>query len=173
MIKCTKEKKDGCLFCLISRKLCVNLRNLKKKDRFRRFTHIFYYLCTQKSPDNGGQAQPRLQPEGKKVIFFDELPWMDAPRSGFLSELESFWNGWASARKDIVFVVCGSATSWMVKKIIKNKGGLHNRLTHRIALKPFSLRLCEEMMKSRGIEMTRKQILNGYMIFGGVPGCTN
>ena len=110
-----------------------------------------------------------LQPEGKKVIFLDELPWMDAPRSGFLSELESFWNGWASARKDIVFVVCGSATSWMVKKIIKNKGGLHNRLSHRIALKPFSLRLCEELMQARGIEMTRKQILNGYMVFGGVP----
>ena len=110
-----------------------------------------------------------LQPEGKKIIFLDELPWMDAPRSVFLSELESFWNGWASARKDIVFVVCGSATSWMVKKIIKNKGGLHNRLTHRIALKPFSLRLCEELVQSRGIEMTRKQILNGYMIFGGVP----
>ena len=110
-----------------------------------------------------------LQPEGKKVVFLDELPWMDAPRSGFLSELESFWNGWASARKDIVFVICGSATSWMVKKIIRNKGGLHNRLTHRIALKPFPLALCEEMMKSHGIEMTRKQILNGYMIFGGVP----
>lgn len=109
------------------------------------------------------------QPEGKKVIFLDELPWMDAPRSGFLSELESFWNGWASARKDIVFVVCGSATSWMVKKIIKNKGGLHNRLTHRIALKPFSLKLCEELVKSTGIELTRKQILNGYMIFGGIP----
>ena len=110
-----------------------------------------------------------LRPEGKKIIFFDELPWMDAPRSGFLSELEAFWNGWASARKDIVFVVCGSATSWMVKKIIKNKGGLHNRLTQRIALKPFALRQCEELLKSRGIEMTRKQILNGYMIFGGIP----
>ena len=63
------------------------------------------------------------QPEGKKVIFLDELPWMDASRSNFLSELESFWNGWASARKDIVFIVCGSSTAWMVKKIIKNKGG--------------------------------------------------
>lgn len=109
------------------------------------------------------------QPEGKKVIFLDELPWMDAPRSNFLSELESFWNGWASARKDIVFIVCGSSTAWMVKKIIKNKGGLHNRLTHRIALKPFSLQLCEEMMKSRGVTLTRKQILEGYMVFGGVP----
>lgn len=109
------------------------------------------------------------QSEAKKVVFFDELPWMDAPRSGFLTELESFWNGWASARKDIVFIVCGSATSWMVKKIIKNKGGLHNRLTHRISLKPFTLRLCEELLQSRGIALTRKQILEGYMVFGGVP----
>ena len=107
--------------------------------------------------------------EGKKVIFFDELPWMDAPRSGFLSELESFWNGWASARKDIVFIVCGSSTSWMVKKIIKNKGGLHNRLSHRISLKPFSLGLCEKLAQSRGLVLNRKQILEAYMVFGGVP----
>lgn len=108
-------------------------------------------------------------PTGKKVIFFDELPWMDAPRSGFLSELESFWNGWASARKDIVFVVCGSSTSWMVKKIIKNKGGLHNRLSHRIALKPFPLGLCEQLAQSRGLVLSRKQLLEAYMVFGGVP----
>ncbi len=109
------------------------------------------------------------QPAGKKIIFLDELPWMDAPRSGFLAELESFWNGWASARKDIVFVVCGSSTSWMVKKIIKNKGGLHNRLNHRIALKPFSLGLCEKLCESRGLQLSRKQLLEAYMIFGGVP----
>lgn len=108
-------------------------------------------------------------PESKKVIFLDELPWMDAPRSGFLSELESFWNGWASARKDIVFVVCGSSTSWMVKKIIKNKGGLHNRLNHRISLKPFPLGLCEKLASSRGLVLNRKQMLEAYMIFGGVP----
>ena len=108
-------------------------------------------------------------PTGKKVVFFDELPWMDAPRSGFLSELESFWNGWASARKDIVFVVCGSSTSWMVKKIIKNKGGLHNRLSHRISLKPFPLGLCEQLAQSRGLVFSRKQLLEAYMVFGGVP----
>src|SRR5574344_2375524 len=108
-------------------------------------------------------------PEGKKVIFLDELPWMDAPRSSFLSELEAFWNGWASARKDIVFVVCGSSTSWMVKKIIKNKGGLHNRLNHRISLNPFPLGLCEKLAQSRGLALNRKQILEAYMIFGGVP----
>lgn len=106
---------------------------------------------------------------GKKVIFLDELPWLDTPKSGFLPELEVFWNGWASARKDIVLVVCGSATSWMVKKIIKNKGGLHNRLTQRIALKPFTLKLCQEMTIRNGIELSQRQILEGYMIFGGIP----
>ena len=108
-------------------------------------------------------------PEGKKVVFLDELPWMDAPRSGFLSELEAFWNGWASARKDIVFVVCESATAWMVKKILKNKGGLHNRLSHRIPLRPFSLGLCEQMAQVQGLAMSRMQILEAYMVFGGVP----
>ncbi len=108
-------------------------------------------------------------PEGKKVVFFDELPWMDAPRSGFLQELEAFWNGWASARKDIVFVVCGSATAWMVKKILKNKGGLHNRLSHRILLRPFTLGLCERMAQAQRLSMSRMQILEAYMIFGGVP----
>ncbi len=105
----------------------------------------------------------------KKVVFLDELPWMDSPRSGFLSELEVFWNGWCSARKDIVLVVCGSSTSWMIKKIIKNKGGLHNRLNHRIALKPFPLRLCKDLLNSRGINFSDKQLLECYMIFGGVP----
>ncbi|MBQ3657389.1 MAG: ATP-binding protein [Bacteroidales bacterium] len=106
---------------------------------------------------------------GKKVIFLDELPWLDTPRSGFLSELEVFWNGWASARKDIVLIVCGSATSWMVNKIIKNKGGLHNRLTQRIALKPFTLKLCKDLTISNGVEFSQRQLLEAYMIFGGVP----
>ncbi len=122
-----------------------------------------------KTMDSLREPQENPGSPTKKVVFLDELPWMDAPRSGFLSELESFWNGWASARKDIVFVVCGSSTSWMVKKIIKNKGGLHNRLNHRISLKPFSLGLCEKLALSRGLVLNRRQILEAYMIFGGVP----
>ena len=119
----------------------------KQLVRFRRALKDYGQKDTPELT-NWGDAFSELKryiknlPEGKKVVFFDELPWMDAPRSGFLSELESFWNAWASARKDIVFVVCGSSTSWMVKKIIKNKGGLHNRLNHRISLKPFPLGLC-------------------------------
>ena len=107
--------------------------------------------------------------DGKKTIFIDELPWMDTQKSNFVSALEAFWNGWASARNDILLVVCGSATSWITNKIINNRGGLHNRLTHRIRLEPFTLRECEDYLKSRGIVATRTQILEYYMAMGGVP----
>lgn len=75
----------------------------------------------------------------RKVVFLDELPWMDTPGANFVSALEHFWNGWASARRDIVLIVCGSATSWMMDKLINNHGGLYGRLTCRMMLQPFSL----------------------------------
>lgn len=105
----------------------------------------------------------------KKIVFIDELSWMDTQKSGFLVALENFWNGWASARNDIVLIVCASATSWMLDKIIHNKGGLYNRLTGQIHLKPFRLCDCEEYLISRGIDISRYDILEMYMAIGGVP----
>ena len=105
----------------------------------------------------------------KKVVFIDELSWMDTQKSGLLVALENFWNGWASARNDIVLVVCASATTWMLDKIIHNKGGLYNRLTSQIYLKPFRLAECEEYVKSRNINISRYDILEMYMAIGGVP----
>ncbi|MBO6108552.1 MAG: ATP-binding protein [Eubacterium sp.] len=108
-------------------------------------------------------------PEKKKVIFIDELSWMDTPKSRLIVALEHFWNGWASARNDVILIVCSSATSWMLSNIIHNKSGLYNRLTEQIHLKPFQLSECEEYVKSKDIAFTRDQILRYYMIFGGVP----
>ena len=105
----------------------------------------------------------------RKLVFIDELPWLDTPKSDFLSALEHFWNGWATSRKDIVLIVCGSATSWIVEKIINNHGGLHNRLTKRIKLNPFTLKECESFVESKHISMTRYQIVEAYMVLGGIP----
>lgn len=107
--------------------------------------------------------------EKKKIIFIDELPWMDTHASGLIPALEHFWNSWASARKDICLIICGSATSWIINKIVKNKGGLHNRVDYKIPLRPFTLNECELYMKSRKVSMSRKQLIEGYMIMGGVP----
>ena len=108
-------------------------------------------------------------PEGKKVVFLDELPWMDGPKSSFMPAFENFWNAWASARKDILLIVCGSATSWMVKKILKNRGGLHNRLNNQIHLQPFNLHECELYAKSINLPLERQEIMEAYMVFGGIP----
>ena len=105
----------------------------------------------------------------RKLVFIDELPWLDTPKSDFLSALEHFWNGWATSRKDIVLIVCGSATSWIVEKIINNHGGLHNRLTKRIKLNPFTLKECESFVESKHISITRYQIVEAYMVLGGIP----
>jgi len=87
----------------------------------------------------------------RKLIFFDELPWMDTPKSNFISALEGFWNGWASGRHDIMLVVCGSATSWITNNLINNHGGLHNRLTRQIYLRPFSLAESQSFLLKRNI----------------------
>ncbi len=107
--------------------------------------------------------------EVRKIIFFDEMPWMDSHGSDFLNELEYFWANWVQNRDDIVFIACGSATSWMKDKLEDNRGGLHNRLTHRIYLRPFYLSECREYLKDRGIEWDDYQIMQCYMILGGVP----
>ena len=105
----------------------------------------------------------------RKVVLLDELPWMDTPKSGFIPALEHFWNGWASSRKDIVLVVCGSATSWMMDKLIDDHGGLHNRLTKRMFLKPFTLAESESMLSSMGMDLSRYEVAICYMILGGIP----
>ena len=104
----------------------------------------------------------------KKVIFFDELPWLDTHKSGFLQAFGYFWNSWAS-RQNLVVVICGSAASWMIRKVVKDKGGLHNRITKRIILKPFSLAETEHYLKYRHINFDRYQLLHLYMAMGGIP----
>ena len=105
----------------------------------------------------------------KKVVFLDEISWMATQNSGFVKALEFFWNNFVSAMKNVVFIVCGSATSWILSKIINNKGGLYNRLTYRINLKPFSLKELFCFVNANKLNFTKKQIVEGYMIFGGIP----
>ena len=105
----------------------------------------------------------------RKVVFMDELPWMDTAKSDFLMALEAFWNEWASARKDVMLIVCGSAAAWMVKNLFRNRGGLHNRVTARICLQPFTLGECEAFAAERGLGMGRTDIAECYMALGGIP----
>jgi AAA+ ATPase superfamily predicted ATPase len=110
-----------------------------------------------------------LKSTKKKVIFFDEFPWLDTRKSGFLAAFDNFWNNYATKRDDLVVVVCGSAASYMIQNIIENKGGLHNRITQQIHLKPFTLLETEQLLKAKNIRFSRYDILHLYMALGGIP----
>lgn len=106
---------------------------------------------------------------GKIVIFLDELPWFASPRSNFKAALDFFWNGFASEISDLVLIVCGSATSWIIDNLLSDRGGFHNRITRQIHLAPFSLRECADYYKDMGFEISNQDLFLSYMVFGGVP----
>ena len=108
-------------------------------------------------------------PEIRQVVFIDELPWMDTPRSQFMSALEHFWNGWGAGVSQLMLIVCGSAASWMSDKLILNHGGLYGRLTAQMKLHPFSLAECEDFYRKNGIGLDRYSQLKLYMMIGGIP----
>ncbi|MBQ9218399.1 MAG: AAA family ATPase [Muribaculaceae bacterium] len=106
----------------------------------------------------------------RRVIFLDELPWLAGPQSSeLIMELGYFWNSWADRQRNIVLVVCGSATSWMLDNVIRDYGGLHGRLTGTIRLLPFRLKECEMYFKSHGFHLSRYEMAVAYMAFGGIP----
>ena len=120
------------------------------------------------------QLQERLavrlrRRRAKQVVFFDEVPWLASRRSGFLPAFEHFWNGWAVKQRNLVVVICGSASSWMLHKIVRQRGGLHNRVTRRIRVEPFSLAEVEALLRSRRIDLGRYQVIELYMALGGIP----
>ena len=105
----------------------------------------------------------------KQVVFIDEMPWLDTPKSGFISALEFFWNQHASAMNNVLLIACGSASSWIKKKLINARGGLYNRVTQRINLLPFNLYETELFLNELGVKLPRQQIVELYMAMGGIP----
>ena len=133
-------------------------------------------LKSDKCPDSWLDAFYLLQQllentdTGKRqVVFIDELPWLDTPRSGFITAFEGFWNNWGAHRDNLMVIVCGSANSWMLDKLINNHSGLYGRVTYEIKLSPFSLNECAQFMNDSGIKLSKYDITQSYMILGGIP----
>ena len=161
----------------------TGLSEEKTKGQLKAFHEsLLAYGCKEKKqPADWFEAFSRLKEiltspnvyrepvSGKIVVFLDELPWMDTARSDFKSALDYFWNSFGSSMEDLLLIVCGSATSWIVDNLLKNRKGFHNRLTRQIHLMPFSLNECESLLTNNGMVLTRDQIIECYMTFGGIP----
>lgn len=111
----------------------------------------------------------KKQSDKKQVVFIDEMPWMDTPKSGFITAFESFWNGWGSGQDNLLFIVCGSASSWIKDNFIDSAGGLYDRVDAEIPLSPFTLAESEQMLALNGIELSRYDFMEIFMTIGGVP----
>ena len=135
-------------------------QGMKNPEKPSSWMDAFFQLeCFLKQKDDGS----------RQLVFLDEMPWMDTPRSGFIQAFEGFWNNWACHRKNILVMVCGSANSWIQDHLINNHGGLYNRVTYEIKLSPLSLRECEQLFEENGVHFSRYDIAQSYMIFGGIP----
>lgn len=157
----------------------IGTQNASTEEQLQNFTNQLsqYYNSTLplKKPDNWTEAFFMLRSylqsvslEEKKVIFFDELPWLAGQKSGFLSAFGYFWNSWAS-KQNLVIVICGSAASWMIQKVVNDKGGLHNRITQHIHLEPFTLAETKKFLESKEVFYDYYQIVQLYMAIGGIP----
>ncbi|MFA6409029.1 MAG: ATP-binding protein [Gammaproteobacteria bacterium] len=150
--------------------------NVQLEQFTKMLGEVFYNGASIEVPKNWMGALEELTKainstpsERKIILFFDEFPWMAARRSGLKQALDYFWNRyWVDIAK-INLIICGSSSSWIINKIVKDRGGLHNRITRKIVLKPFSITEVEVFLKYRGIKLTKEQILQLYMVLGGVP----
>lgn len=116
-----------------------------------------------------GAEETKRSIHGKKIVFFDEFPWFSTPRSGFLEAFGEFWNRCGTVQRDYLFIICGSATSWIIKNVLEDAGSLYDRVTSQIFLRPFSLRETELFMEDRNFGWSRRQIVECQMVFGGLP----
>ncbi len=135
-------------------------KNIKKTTKPKSWLEAFYQLEA---------FLDKKKSKKKKVIFIDEFPWLDSRKSNFLTAFDNFWNNYASKRNDLVVVICGSAASYMIKHILKNTGGLHNRITNKIHLKPFNLYETALLLKANRVKLSKYDILQLYMCMGGIP----
>ncbi len=147
---------------------------------YREFTTLFPDEEAGIQPKDWGEALNLLKnalskiPVTQKVIlFFDELPWLASPRSGFLRALDYFWNRHISRMRNVKLIVCGSAASWMIHHVINDKGGLYGRLSAQMRLEPFTLTEVENLLIAKGIRLDRKQLISLYMSIGGIPKYLN
>ncbi len=161
----------------------TGLTDEKTKGQLRAFNEslITYGSKYNNLPQNWFEAFSRLRElldsenvyresvNNKRVVFLDELPWMDTARSDFKSALDYFWNSFGSSMDDLLLIVCGSATSWIINNIISDHGGFYNRITKQIHLHPFTIDECDELLKLNHMELSRRKVAMCYMIFGGIP----
>ena len=176
LIKTFFEKKECFFFRITGQKKASMVEQIYKFTR--QLEEVFFVEGIRlKEPKNWdrafelltGRLKEKVKDKKKVVLFFDELPWLATKKSKLIQALEYYWNQYWEDMSNLTLIVCGSAASWIIDNIVNNKAGLHNRITKTMLLDPFTLLETKEYLHSLGIRYLDKQILEVYMIMGGIP----
>ena len=170
--------RDKITFCHTGLSVYEDEKPVTTEDQLK---HFYHSLLIQGSDANHSpkdwmeaiymleELLERLDDGDRQVVFIDELPWLDTDGSRIIMAIDAFWNGWAAGRDNLMLIVCGSAASWMLNNVVKEKGGLFDRLTDDMKISPFNLHDTEEFLLSKGVEMNRYDLIQAYMTVGGIP----
>jgi len=99
------------------------------------------------------------------VIFFDEFQWMCEMKSDLVSLFKYHWDNFLSRHPKITFILCGSISSFIVKKVLYSKA-LYGRVNLEINLLPLSIHESQLLLKEG---LCQKNVLDVHMILGGIP----
>ncbi len=100
----------------------------------------------------------------KQLIFFDEFQWMAVGQSKLVSLIKSYWDRYWS-KQNIMLVLCGSVSSYMIKRVIKSKA-MYGRINYELALQPFSPPEIKLLLNNK---RSNDEVLLYSLIFGGIP----
>lgn len=101
----------------------------------------------------------------KRLVVFDEFPWMASGRTRLVSLLKYFWDNRWKDNPGLTLVACGSVASFMLEHLVHSEA-LHNRRTLEIRLPPLP---AVEAKQFFGGLRSNHEVARLLMVFGGIP----
>ena len=123
-------------------------------------------------PENWLQAFIRLDKEiansQKTVVLLDEVSWMAFGCPTFSAMLKVAWDNYLKKHDRLVFVVCGSVSTW-IKEHMVDDGAFFGRRSLDVIVPELPLCDCVKFWGKRAGRLATKDIIDVLSVTGGVP----
>ena len=116
------------------------------------------------------QLDGLLSGSGRTVVLLDEISWMGGWNPDFAGYLKEAWDKKLRKHVNLIFVLCGSVSAWIVENIL-NSTGFVGRNSLDIELKELSIRDAVQIWGSCADRMSTREKLDMLSVTGGVPKC--
>jgi AAA+ ATPase superfamily predicted ATPase len=104
----------------------------------------------------------------KTIILFDEISWMALEDPEFLGIIKTIWDTEFKKKKELVFILCGSISSWIEKNILSSTGFL-GRVSLTLRLDELPLSVCDLFWRQRRSDISIYEKCLLLSVTGGIP----